>query len=86
MNLIFDVPDWPAAAEGVDRGRRINIVGKTEQDEAQPIQIVFKNMDQLTIVSAEEQLEESWKALLLPQIEQAFAPVEKDKRAKKLLK
>jgi hypothetical protein len=43
-------------------------------------------MDQLTIVSAEEQLEESWKALLLPQIEQAFAPVEKDKRAKKLLK
>ena len=86
MNLIFDVPDSSAAAEGVDRVQLINFAGKTEQDEAQPIQIVFKNMDQLTIVSAEEQLEESWKALLLPQIEQAFAPVEKDKRAKKLLK
>jgi len=43
-------------------------------------------MDKLPIVSTEEQFEESWKTLLLPQIEQAFAPIEKDKKAKKLRK
>ena len=43
-------------------------------------------MDMLPILCIDEQLEESWKSLLQPQIEQAFAPIEKDKKGKKLRK
>jgi hypothetical protein len=43
-------------------------------------------MDKLPILSSDEQFEESWKTLLLPQIEQAFSPIEKDKKGKKLRK
>ena len=86
MNLIFDVQESSAAAQDVDLVQLINFSGKTEEDVSQPIQIVFKNLDKLPVLSTEEQFEESWKMLLLPQIEQAFAPIEKDKKAKKLRK
>jgi hypothetical protein len=86
MNLIFNVPNSSEPAQDADQVQLINFTSKADSEESQPIQIVFKNMDKLPVLSVDEQLEESWNSLLLPQIEQAFAPIEKDKKGKKLRK
>ena len=86
MNLIFNVPASSEAAQDPDQVQLINFTSQLDSEESEPLQIVFKNMDKLPILSSDEQFEESWKTLLLPQIEQAFAPIEKDKRGKKVRK
>ena len=86
MNLIFNVPDSSEPAHDADQVQLINFTSKPDSAESQPIQIVFKNVDKLPILSTDEQLVESWNSLLQPQIEQAFAPILKDKKGKKLRK
>ena len=64
MDLIFTTEN-PAQIQDQTQVHLINF-SKDSDSTSLPLQIEFKNMDKITIISSNEQFEKSWNNLISP--------------------